>query len=184
MRALRTQGPTGTRSPAPGASGGGIVEDVDWVVAVVYAGFLAGSGALAVVDARTKRLPNRLMFPLYGFGAVGLTLACALGHEWWRLLAAVLAAASLYGLFWLMWFFGPMGFGDVKLVGVIGLFLGWAGLSVVVAGVLLGMLAATFTALGLLALRRATRKTELAYGPYLIGGSWAALALQAFVLTR
>jgi leader peptidase (prepilin peptidase)/N-methyltransferase len=157
---------------------------VDWVVAVVYEGFLAGSGALAVVDARTKRLPNRLMFPLYGFGALGLTLASALGHEWVRLLAAVLAAALLYGLFWLLWFFGPMGFGDVKLIGVIGLYLGWAGLGVVVAGLLLGMLAATFVAVGLVVARRATRKTELAYGPYLIGGSWAALALQAFVLAR
>lgn len=157
---------------------------MDWVVGVVYAGFLAGSGALAVVDARTRRLPNRLMFPLYGFGAVGLALASAVGHEWWRLLAAVLAAALLYGLFWMMWFFGPMGFGDVKLVGVLGLFLGWAGLGDVVTGLVLGMLAATVVALGMLALRRATRKTELAYGPYLIGGAWAALALQAVVLAR
>lgn len=157
---------------------------MDWVIGVVYAGFLAGSGALAVVDARTKRLPNRLMFPLYGLGAVGLTLASALGHEWWRLAAAVLAAAVLYGLFWLLWFFGPMGFGDVKLIGVLGLFLGWAGLDIVVSGLLLGMLAAAFTAVGMLVLRRANRKTELAYGPYLIGGGWAALALEAFILAR
>ena len=54
----------------------------------------------------------------------------------------------------------------------------------VVSGLVLGMLAATVVALGMLALRRATRKTELAYGPYLIGGSWAALALQAYVLAR
>ena len=163
---------------------GGIVGNVDWVVGIVYAGFLVGSGALAVIDARTKRLPNRVMFPLYGFGAVGLTLASAFGHEWVRLLAAVLAAALLYGLFWLLWFFGPMGFGDVKLIGVLGLYLGWAGLGVVVSGLILGMLAATVTAVGLLMLRQATRKTELAYGPYLIGGSWAALGLQAFVLAH
>jgi leader peptidase (prepilin peptidase) / N-methyltransferase len=151
---------------------------------VVYAGFLAGSGALAVVDARTKRLPNRLMFPLYGLGAVGLTLASAVGHEWWRLAAAAVAAAVLYGLFWLLWFFGPMGFGDVKLIGVLGLFLGWAGLGIVATGILAGMMAAALTALVLVALRRADRKTELAYGPYLIGGGWAALALEAVILAR
>lgn len=151
---------------------------------MVYAGFLAGSGALAVVDARTRRLPNRLMFPLYGFGALGLTLASAAGHEWSRLTVAVAAAALLYGIFWLMWFFGPMGFGDVKLVGVLGLFLGWAGPGVVVTGLVLGMLAAAVAALGMVALRRATRKTELAYGPYLIGGAWAALAIEAAVLVH
>lgn len=157
---------------------------MDWVAGVVYAGFVAGTGALAVLDARTKRLPNRIVFPLYGLGAVGLTLASALGHDWPRLLVAVLCAALLYGLFWLFWFFGPMGFGDVKLAGVLGLFLGWAGLPVAGAGVLLGMLAASFTAIALVLLGKATRKTELAYGPYLIAGSWAALALQELVVAR
>lgn len=157
---------------------------VDWVVGVVFAGFVAGTGALAVLDARTKRLPNRIVFPLYALGALGLTLASALGHDWPRLIVAVISAALLYGLFWLFWFFGPMGFGDVKLVGVLGLFLGWVGLSVAGAGVLLGMLAASFTAIALVALGRATRKTELAYGPYLIAGSWAALVLQELVVAR
>jgi leader peptidase (prepilin peptidase)/N-methyltransferase len=157
---------------------------VDWVAGVVYAGFFAGSGALAVIDARTKRLPNRIVFPLYAFGALGFTLASALGHEWSRLLVAVVSAALLYGIFWLFWFFGPMGFGDVKLAGLLGLFLGWASLAAVGAGLLLGMLAASVTALGLVAARKATLKTELAYGPYLIAGSWAALALQEFVIGR
>ena len=157
---------------------------MDWVVGVVYAGFLAGSGTLAVIDARTKRLPNRIVFPLYAFGAVGLTLASAVGHEWWRLVGAVVAAALLYGLFWLFWFFGPMGFGDVKLAGVLGLFLGWVGLPAVVSGLLLGMLAAAFTGIGMMVVRKADRKTEIAYGPFLIAGSWAALALEAVLLAR
>ena len=174
-----------TNARRPPSRAPGYRRGVDWVAGVVYAGFLAGSGALAVIDARTKRLPNRIVFPLYGLGAVGLTLASALGHDWSRLLAAAVSAALVYGLFWLFWFFGPMGFGDVKLVGVLGLFLGWAGLPAVFIGLILGMFAATFTALGLMILRRATLKTEIAYGPYLIGGSWAALAVQAaFALSR
>ena len=151
---------------------------MDWVVGVVYAGFLAGSGALAAIDARTKRLPNRITYPLFGFGVVGLTLASWVGHEWWRLVLALLCAALLYGLFWLFWFLGPMGFGDVKLAAVLGLFLGWVGLPAAVSGLLLGMLAAALSGLGMMLIRRATLKTELAYGPYLIAGAWAALALQ------
>jgi leader peptidase (prepilin peptidase) / N-methyltransferase len=162
----------------------GTLGHVEWIVGLVYAGFLAGSGTLATIDARTKRLPNRIMFPLYGFGAVGLTLASAVGHEWPRLIVAAASAALLYGLFWLFWFFGPMGFGDVKLAGVLGLFLGWAGLQAVVTGLLLGMLAAALTGIGMMIVRRATLKTELAYGPYLIAGSWAALGLEGVLLAR
>jgi leader peptidase (prepilin peptidase)/N-methyltransferase len=157
---------------------------VDWVVGVVYAGFLAGSGALAVIDARTKRLPNRIMYPLFGFGGVGLTLASWVGHEWWRLLVAVVAAALCFGLFWLLWFFGGMGFGDVRLIGVIAFYLGWIGIAAVETGVLLGTLVASVYHLGKLLLRKASRTSELAFGPYLIGGAWAALALEAAALAR
>ena len=157
---------------------------MDWIVGVVYAGFVVGSGALAVIDARTKRLPNRIVFPLYGLGAVGLTAASWIGHEWWRLVSAALAMSLLYGLFWLFWFFGPMGFGDVKLAGVLGLFLGWVGLQAVYSGLLLGMVAAAVVGVGMMILRKAGWKSELAYGPYLIAGSWAALALEATVLSR
>ena len=157
---------------------------MDWVVGVVYVGFLAGSGTLAVIDARTKRLPNRIMFPLYGFGAVGLTLASAVGHEWWRLVIAVGAMCLLYGLFWVLWFFRGIGYGDVRLIGLVGLYLGWIGLPAVEAATLLGTLSAALYYVGKMLLRKATRKTELAFGPYLIAGSWAALALEGVALVR
>jgi leader peptidase (prepilin peptidase)/N-methyltransferase len=157
---------------------------VDWVVGVVYAGFLAGSGALAVIDLRTRLLPNRIVYPLLGFGVLGLTVASWVGHEWWRLVVAVIAGGLCFGLFWLLWFFGGMGFGDVRLIGVIGFYLGWIGLPAVEAGVLLGTLVASVYYLGKMLLRRATRKSELAFGPYLIGGAWAALALEAVRLAR
>ncbi|MBR7828666.1 prepilin peptidase [Actinospica sp. MGRD01-02] len=157
---------------------------MEWVVSLVYAGFLAGTGALAVIDVRTRLLPNRIVYPLFAFGVVGLTLASWLGHEWWRLIVAAAAAALCFGLFWLLWFFGGMGFGDVRLIGVIGLYLGWIGISAVEAGVLLGTLVASVYHIGKLLLGKASRKSELAFGPYLIGGAWAALALEAVLLAR
>jgi leader peptidase (prepilin peptidase)/N-methyltransferase len=157
---------------------------MEWVVGLVYAGFIAGSGALAVIDVRTRLLPNRIVYPLFAFGVAGLTLASWLGHEWWRLIAAAVAGALCFGLFWLLWFFGGMGFGDVRLIGVIGFYLGWIGISAVEAGVLLGTLAASVYHLGKMLLRKASRKSELAFGPYLIGGAWAALALEAVLLAR
>jgi leader peptidase (prepilin peptidase) / N-methyltransferase len=157
---------------------------VDWVVGIVYAGFLAGSGTLAVIDVRTRLLPNRILYPLFAYGVIGLTLASWIGHEWWRLVVAAVAGALCFGLFWLLWFFGGMGFGDVRLIGVIGFYLGWAGIGSVEIGVTLGTLVASVYQLGKLLLHKATRKSELAFGPYLIGGAWAALALEAAILAR
>jgi leader peptidase (prepilin peptidase)/N-methyltransferase len=67
---------------------------------------------------------------------------------------------------------GAMGMGDVKLAGVIGLITGYpAVLPALLAGILLGGLGAAT----LMLLRRATRKTAIAYAPYLSLGALAVL---------
>jgi len=157
---------------------------MEWVVGVVYAGFLGATGILAWIDARTKRLPDKVVFPLYAWGLLGLTAASWAGGAWSRLVVAAITAGLFYGAFWLLWFFGPMGFGDVKLVGVLGLFLGWIDLPIAMAGLLFGMLAACLAALGGMAFGKVGRKSMVAFGPYLIAGAWAALAAQAVELIR
>ncbi|MBR7833922.1 prepilin peptidase [Actinospica durhamensis] len=157
---------------------------MQWVVGVVYAGFLLGSAVLAAVDARTNRLPDKVMFPLYAWGLLGLAAASWAGEEWWRLLLALGVAAVFYGFFWAQWFFGLMGFGDVKLAGLLGLFLGWASLPLAMAGLLCGMVVAMLVSLGRIALGRAKRKSQVAFGAYLILGAWAASAAQAVHLLR
>jgi leader peptidase (prepilin peptidase)/N-methyltransferase len=151
------------------------------IEAAAFALFAAGSIALAVIDAREKLLPDRIVFPLYGVGAVGLTLAAWLEHRWAPLVVALVAGAVLYAIFYGIAMFGPLGFGDVKLAGVLGLFLGWLGIPVVYAGILLGSFAAALAAVGVIVVRRVRgldwRGYELSFGPYLIAGSWAAILL-------
>jgi leader peptidase (prepilin peptidase) / N-methyltransferase len=151
---------------------------------LVYAAFAVGSVALAVIDARTKRLPNRIVFPLYGIGLAGFGIVTALLHDSTavnHLVTALASAAVLFGLFYVLAMFGPMGYGDVKLAGVIGLYLGWPGLPVVVVGMLLGTVSAALFSLIVVATRSARRQTwrhmEVAYGPYLLFGAWVALLL-------
>ena len=66
-----------------------------------------------------------------------------------------------------------------KLLGLLGLVLGWAGWGVLLTGVLLGLLAGAGTALALVAARRAGWRTPIAFGPPLLLGSWLALLLAA-----
>lgn len=143
--------------------------------------FAAGSIALAVIDARKKLLPDRIVFPLYGVAAVGLTAAAWLQHKWSHLLVAAICGAVMYVFFYILAMFGPLGYGDVKLAGVLGLFLGWLGVPVLYGGFVLGTCVAALVAVGVVLVRRSRglnwRGYELAYGPYLLAGAWAAILL-------
>jgi leader peptidase (prepilin peptidase)/N-methyltransferase len=70
-----------------------------------------------------------------------------------------------------------LGWGDVKLSGLLGLYLGWLGLGALVTGLFLGDLLAAATGVGLIVTRRASRKSFLAFGPFLLAGTLAAVLL-------
>ena len=170
-------------SPIPALLGIGVCGSLCWALGRQWAliPFLllgVGGTALAVIDVRLMRLPNRIVLPLYGTGLVGLAAASALGGGWNRLFAGVIALVIFYLLFYLLAAFGPMGFGDVKLVGVLALHLGWLGFQYAYAGILLGAVTAALAALALVVVRRGSwRGSKIAYGPYLLFGAWAAILL-------
>ncbi|WP_051451402.1 prepilin peptidase [Actinospica robiniae] len=141
--------------------------------------FLAGTASLAVIDARTMRLPNRVLYPVTATSFGLLAAAAAIGGGWARLGIALGAATVLVLVFGLLHRLTSLGCGDVRLVGLLGLVLGWVGPGVVVTGLLLGVLLAAVVATCLLVTRRMGRGEMLAYGPFLIGGAWLALLLQA-----
>ena len=134
---------------------------------------------LAFVDLRTRLLPNRVLLP----GAVGalvlLTVAAAAEGGWPDLGRAVLAGAASFGALLVLALIAPsgMGMGDVKLAGLLGLYLGWLGWPVVLSGLFLGFLLQAGAGLALIAVRRAGRRTELPFGPALITGALAAALL-------
>jgi leader peptidase (prepilin peptidase)/N-methyltransferase len=68
-----------------------------------------------------------------------------------------------------------MGFGDVKLAGVLGLHLGYLGWSTLVVGGALGFfLGGIYGALAMV-VGKATRKTMVPYGPFMILGAFVAI---------
>jgi leader peptidase (prepilin peptidase)/N-methyltransferase len=137
--------------------------------------WLAGVGVtLAVIDIETLRLPDRLTLPSYPVGLVLL----AIPADWSALGRAVLAAAITGGAAFLLALLAPrggLGLGDVKLLGLLGLFLGWLGWGVLVLGVALGFVLGAVVAAGMLASRRAGLRDHLAFGPWLIAGALVAV---------
>ncbi len=146
-------------------------------VALAWAG-VAGV-VLAQVDLAAHRLPDRVTIPACAAVATALLVdAVALG-TWPALLRAVLAGAAAFGLAACAAVVSPrgLGFGDVKLLGLLGLVLGWVGWGALLTGVLLGLVTGAAASLTLVAAGRAGWRTALPFGPPLLVGAVLALAL-------
>jgi leader peptidase (prepilin peptidase) / N-methyltransferase len=136
--------------------------------------FLAAVAVLlTVIDLRHRLLPNRVIVPSLGVGAVLLALAAAAEAQWPDLLRAALGAAVLFAGFLVLALISPrsIGMGDVKLAALLGLYLGWLGWPAVAYGAAAGFVVQAVAALVLLALRRVTRKAELPFGPAMLLGA-------------
>ncbi len=132
---------------------------------------------LSSTDFERRRLPNRLMYP-------ALIAAGAFCWAWPDRSAAdigigfAVAGGIALGLYLLGAAFGamlgvsetPFGFGDVKLIALEGLLLGW---SAVLSALFLGVLLAGVPALVMILMGGA--KKTFSYGPYLAAGCLVVL---------
>ena len=133
--------------------------------------------ALALIDLDTKRLPNVLTLPSYVVGLVLLGGAALVDGEPRLVVRALLGMAVMYGFYFLLVLAYPagMGFGDVKVAGVLGLYLGYLGWGEVFVGTFLGFLLGGLFAIAGLLLGKATRKSAVPYGPFMVVGAFVAV---------
>ena len=138
-----------------------------WVAAL----FTVGCAALALVDLRTMLLPD-----IFTYGLALLALIA--GPQSWAL--ALGGAAIGGGLFWFIrWFYvwrtgqPGMGLGDVKLMAMLGLWVGPGGL-------LLILLASSLLAIPVMLARHLIQPEHtgepMPYGPFLLASGWLAFA--------
>jgi leader peptidase (prepilin peptidase)/N-methyltransferase len=151
------------------------------VLTVAFAYLAVISVALAVIDARTRRLPNRIVLPAYPVLAGLFALACLLGAPWEWLARAGIGGAILFAFYWLLRAVGRggMGGGDVKLAGVIGMALGFVGWGALAVGAFAAFLVGGVVSLVLLLAGRAGRKTAIPFGPWMLAGAWIGLLVGA-----
>ena len=165
---------SGPRADA-GIAGGQTIATVLVLVAFLY--FAAISVALTMIDLDTQRLPNSIVLPAYPVGAVLLTAAALFAGQPERLATMAVGGVGLFVLYLAMasLYRGGMGFGDVKLAGVIGLYLGWLGWGALAVGAFGAFLLGGLFSLVLVLTRGATGRTAIPFGPWMILGAWVGI---------
>ncbi|MFB9681800.1 prepilin peptidase [Streptosporangium vulgare] len=159
---------------APGAGG----TPVGRVAELLAFGWLAVVAVtLSFVDVAVHRLPDRLTLAAYLGTAVPLAVPALADGRLGDLLAAGLGGLALAGFYLVLFLVNPagMGFGDVKFAASLGTALGWLGWDTLVAGAFLGLLAGGLYGAVLMAARRAGRKSEIPFGPFMAVGALAAV---------
>ena len=146
---------------------------------VALAWFGAAAVVLAGVDLAVHRLPDRVTHPTAVVCTVALLTDATVTGAWGALLRAAVAAVAAYGLGTAVRLVAPTGLGggDVTLLGLLGLVLGWAGWGVLLAGIFAGLLLGAAGSLLLIAAGRAGWRTRVPFGPPLLIGAYVALTL-------
>jgi len=147
-----------------------------WNLAI-YLPLFAGLIPLALIDAQRRLLPVRILYPVLAT-TTAVILAAGIDHDEWRRL--VLAAAS--GAVWFSAYFlinlirpDALGFGDVRLVGLLGITVGWLGVPVVIIAFFASNLIGLACSIAMLATKRAQRDTQIPYGVFLALGAGVAI---------
>ncbi len=138
-----------------------------------YLYFAAIAVALGLIDLDVKRLPNAIVIPSYAVSGLLLLLPAILQPAWMEYANAWLGALVLFAFYFALAYIYPagMGFGDVKLAGVLGLYLGWLGWGALLVGGFLGFLLGAVVGVVLIVVNRAGRKTAIPFGPFMLLGT-------------
>lgn len=161
-------------------AGAAAVVGPSWILpAVLY--LVAVGVALALIDLDVHRLPDAIVLPSYPVAVLLLLLADLVpgdgldGGAWLRALVGAVALFAFYFLLLVVWP-GGMGLGDVKLAGLLGLYLGWFGWGAVLVGAFGAFVLGGVFAVVLLATGRAKRGSGVPFGPWMIAGAFLGIA--------
>ncbi len=147
---------------------------VGWTAALpAFAGLALAATPLALIDIVHHRLPDRLVLAAAASGTLLLCAAALATSDGAALARAAEAALAVFAAFFLLALVSPqsLGFGDVKLAGLLGGYLGWLGWGYVLYGIVAGFGCGALAAMALLVTRRASLRAQFAFGPALIAGA-------------
>jgi len=148
---------------------------------LAYAYLAAIAVVLTVIDLEAHRLPDVIVLPAYPVLVVLFAAESLVTGDWWPLATAAIGGAILFVLYFVaaIAYPGGMGFGDVKLAGVLGIALGWLGWGPLVVGAFAAFLIGGITGILLIAVRKSGRKTGIPFGPFMFAGAFVGIAVGA-----
>lgn len=137
------------------------------------------AAALSIIDARTHRLPDAITLPSYPIVAGLLSVASAGTGDWAALARAGIGGIGLWLAYLTLSLLNPsgMGYGDVKLAGLLGAHLAWAGWPTLLIGAISAFFLGAAAGLALIAIGRATGRTAIPFGPFMLLGAILGLSL-------
>jgi leader peptidase (prepilin peptidase)/N-methyltransferase len=143
------------------------------VALAAFAVFGLALVAISAIDLERQIIPNRLVYPTLALLAVLLVVASAVDDRWNALAWAAIAGAVAFAAFFTVHVAVPrgMGFGDVRLAGVIGFATGWLGLGRAFVGFLAAFVLGALLGVVAMAVSGAGRKTRIPFGPFLAAGA-------------
>ncbi|MBW4077373.1 MAG: prepilin peptidase [Acidobacteria bacterium] len=147
-----------------------------WVLPA-YLVTLAGLLALGAIDLTQLVLPKVIVYYTLAIAGGLFLLATLMNHKWHQLLVAALYALLWFSVFYVMNLLNPrlLGFGDVRLAPLLGLSLGWLGVSYVALGFFVANLVGAVLGIVLIATKRIRRDQPIPYGTFLALGTAIAL---------
>ncbi|MET0966396.1 MAG: prepilin peptidase [Nakamurella sp.] len=143
--------------------------------AILY--FTAMGISLSVIDLDVGRLPNAIVYPSYFVVGSLLAIAALVQRDPAALLRAGVGAATLFSAYFLVAFLFPagMGFGDVKLAGIVGGVLGFMSYPVLAVGAFAAFAIGSAAGITRMITWRRTAGSSIAFGPFMIIGALTAL---------
>jgi len=130
--------------------------------------------ALTFIDLEHQLLPDTITVPFLWLG-LALSLFGLFVDSHASISGALVGYLSLWSVYHLFrWLTGKegMGYGDFKLFALLGAWLGWQSLPLVI---LLSSLVGAIAGIALILLQGRNRNLPIPFGPYLAGAGWIAL---------
>lgn len=150
-----------------------------WLLLAACLYLLVVAARLAVIDIRSHLLPNRIVLPSYVVAGVLLLGTCWVSADGGAALRVAVGAAALWVFYFVIRFIHPpgLGYGDVKLAGVLGMYLGYTGLSGLLWATMAAFLLGGLWGVLLIAARRGSLKSAIPFGPFMLLGAVGVLAV-------